>query len=344
MAAGEGPRAGGRARPGALRRWRRACAWSRSCCTRGCPSRPSRLLTALGSREDRSLESARLGADAGGADDRRAGPALPEGRGARALGRLGDRPGRHGRHPLPPRLLRAARADLVERARARGSRGSPRWACTASRSGARSAAANEYDEVVAIVGRHPHHSEGFGDADLEEIEAAAADPLVRAIGETGLDYFRDRAPRDDQRRAFEAQLDLAARLGLPVVIHTRAAEEDTFADPRRARGRRHRDPALLLGPRPAGRVRGARVPVLVRRQRDLPEGRGPAGRGPARPVGAPAGGDRLALPQPAAGARQAQRAGQRGAHRRASWPSCAAWSYAELDGTVHENARRVFGW
>jgi len=50
-----------------------------------------------------------------------------------------------------------------------------------------------------------------------------------AIGETGLDYFRDYAPREDQRRAFEAQVDLARRHGLPLVIHTRAAEEDTFA-------------------------------------------------------------------------------------------------------------------
>jgi len=91
------------------------------------------------------------------------------------------------------------------------------------------AAAREHEEVVAIVGRHPHHSEGFTEADLEQIERAAADPRARAIGETGLDYFRDRAPREDQIRAFEAQLALAARLDLPVVIHTRAAEEDTFA-------------------------------------------------------------------------------------------------------------------
>ena len=91
------------------------------------------------------------------------------------------------------------------------------------------AAAGEFEEVVAIVGRHPHHSEGFGDADLAEIEAAAESPRVRAVGETGLDYFRDRAPRADQLRAFEAQLDLAARRSLPVVIHTRAAEQDTFA-------------------------------------------------------------------------------------------------------------------
>jgi TatD DNase family protein len=91
------------------------------------------------------------------------------------------------------------------------------------------AAADAHEEVVAIVGRHPHEAEGFGDADLEAIEQAAAHPRVRAIGETGLDFFRDFAPRADQRRAFEAQLELAGRLGLPAVIHTREAEDDTFA-------------------------------------------------------------------------------------------------------------------
>ena len=91
------------------------------------------------------------------------------------------------------------------------------------------AAAREHDEVVAIVGRHPHEATGFSERDLEGIERAAADPLARAIGETGLDHYRDHAPREDQRRAFEAQLELAGRLGLPVVIHTRAAEENTFA-------------------------------------------------------------------------------------------------------------------
>jgi TatD DNase family protein len=90
-------------------------------------------------------------------------------------------------------------------------------------------AAHAHEEVVAIVGRHPHETAGFDAAVLEEIERAAADPRARAIGETGLDYYRDHAPRGDQRRAFEAQLELAGRLGLPVAIHTRAAEEDTFA-------------------------------------------------------------------------------------------------------------------
>jgi TatD DNase family protein len=86
-----------------------------------------------------------------------------------------------------------------------------------------------HDDVFAIVGRHPNSASGFDDLALEEIEEAAADPHARAIGETGLDYYRDHAPRDDQRRAFEAQLDLAARTGKPVVIHTRQAEDDTFA-------------------------------------------------------------------------------------------------------------------
>ena len=90
-------------------------------------------------------------------------------------------------------------------------------------------AAHDHEGVVAIVGRHPHEAEGFGAADVESIERAAADQRVRAIGETGLDYFRNRSPRDDQRRAFEAQIDVARRLDLPVVIHTREAEDDTFA-------------------------------------------------------------------------------------------------------------------
>ena len=91
------------------------------------------------------------------------------------------------------------------------------------------AAAAAHPEVWAIVGRHPHLAEGFSDPDLDEIRSAAASERVVAIGETGLDYYRDNAPRSDQRRAFEAQVGLAAELGLPVVIHTRAATEDTFA-------------------------------------------------------------------------------------------------------------------
>ncbi|MGH2741966.1 MAG: TatD family hydrolase [Thermoleophilaceae bacterium] len=119
--------------------------------------------------------------------------------------------------------------ELVERARAAGL---TRLATVGTKPASVEralAAARMHDEVFAIVGRHPHETARFGSADLDQIEAAAADPKVRALGETGLDYYRDYAPRDDQRRAFEAQLELAARLKLPVAIHTRAAEDDTFA-------------------------------------------------------------------------------------------------------------------
>ncbi len=167
----------------------------------------------------------------------------------------------------------------------------------------------------AIVGRHPHDSEGWSDSDIEPIERAAADPRARAIGETGLDYFRDRAPHADQRRAFEAHIDLATRSGLPLVVHTREAEDDTFDDPARSRRGPHGGPPLLLGARPPGGVRRARLHVLVRGQRHLHEGHGPAGRR-ARPARrAAADRDRLALPRAAARARQAERAGERGHHR-----------------------------
>jgi TatD DNase family protein len=90
------------------------------------------------------------------------------------------------------------------------------------------AAARAHDEVFAIVGHHPNEAGGFDEAALEGIDAAARDERAVAIGETGLDYFRDYAPRDAQRAAFEAQIDLARRHDMPLVIHTRAAEDDTF--------------------------------------------------------------------------------------------------------------------
>jgi len=120
-------------------------------------------------------------------------------------------------------------AEIVERARAAGVRRIATVGIDGASIERAIGAANEYDEVFAIVGRHPHEAGGFGDDDLAAIERAASNGRVRAIGETGLDYFRDHSPRPEQRRAFEAQIDLARRLDLPVVIHTRAAEDDTFA-------------------------------------------------------------------------------------------------------------------
>ena len=84
-----------------------------------------------------------------------------------------------------------------------------------------------HDGVFAALGIHPHEAGGAEARRLGELRDLLGDPRAVAVGETGLDYFRDYAPRDAQRRIFDAQLALAAELGKPVVIHTRAADEDT---------------------------------------------------------------------------------------------------------------------
>jgi len=90
------------------------------------------------------------------------------------------------------------------------------------------AAAEDFPQVYAAIGRHPSEATGFDDADFAELEALAAHERCVAIGETGLDYYRDHAPHADQIRAFEAQIELARSTGKPLVIHTRAADEDTL--------------------------------------------------------------------------------------------------------------------
>jgi TatD DNase family protein len=89
--------------------------------------------------------------------------------------------------------------------------------------------AEDFPQIKVAIGRHPNGATGFDDADAAELAALAAHDDCVAVGETGLDYYRDRAPRADQARAFEAQLGLAREIDKPVVIHTRDAEEDTLA-------------------------------------------------------------------------------------------------------------------
>jgi TatD DNase family protein len=91
------------------------------------------------------------------------------------------------------------------------------------------AAAETHDAVFAAVGRHPNDSTGYDDAVTQELRELAEHPKVLAIGETGLDDYRDYAPRADQERAFSAHMALAREVGTPLVIHTRAAEDDTIA-------------------------------------------------------------------------------------------------------------------
>jgi TatD DNase family protein len=90
-------------------------------------------------------------------------------------------------------------------------------------------AADDFPQVYAAIGRHPNSATGFDDADLAELHALAAHSKCVAIGETGLDFYREGAPRADQERAFRAQISLAREVGKPLVIHTRDASDETLA-------------------------------------------------------------------------------------------------------------------
>lgn len=83
--------------------------------------------------------------------------------------------------------------------------------------------------LSATAGVHPHEASSWTPEVAAAIEGALADSAVVAVGETGLDYHYDHSPRDVQRTAFAAQLELGARLGLPVVVHSRSADDDMCA-------------------------------------------------------------------------------------------------------------------
>ena len=83
--------------------------------------------------------------------------------------------------------------------------------------------------VSAALGVHPHQAADDDARRLDELRELLGDERTVAVGEIGLDFYRDYAPRDLQRKAFARQLELAAELGKPVVVHTRAADEETAA-------------------------------------------------------------------------------------------------------------------
>jgi TatD DNase family protein len=89
--------------------------------------------------------------------------------------------------------------------------------------------AARHDGVFAILGLHPHEAGRVGDGDVDEVRRLLAHPKAVAVGETGLDYFRDYAPRDAQRALFQRLLAVASETGKTVVVHTRAADADTAA-------------------------------------------------------------------------------------------------------------------
>ncbi len=89
--------------------------------------------------------------------------------------------------------------------------------------------ADRHPELWAAVGIHPNDSRAFTDAEWDRLESLARHPRVVAIGETGLDWYRDSATPEHQRESFRRQLDLARRLDKPVVIHCRDAMADVLA-------------------------------------------------------------------------------------------------------------------
>jgi len=91
------------------------------------------------------------------------------------------------------------------------------------------AIAGRHDSVFAALGIHPHQAAEPDATQLDELRKLLADERAVAVGETGLDFYRDYAPRDLQRELFERQLELAAELGKTVVVHTRDASAETAA-------------------------------------------------------------------------------------------------------------------
>jgi TatD DNase family protein len=118
-------------------------------------------------------------------------------------------------------------AEVLARAREAGVARVVDVATTVDGARASLALAETQDGVYACLGIHPH--ETGAPADLDQLRELLRHPRAVAVGETGLDYFRDYAPHDAQQRLFEAQLALARDVGKPVVIHTRAADADTLA-------------------------------------------------------------------------------------------------------------------
>jgi len=123
----------------------------------------------------------------------------------------------------------ADREVVIARAREAGLIAIVNIGTSLSSSRATVALAEKYGFIYAAVGVHPHDAKTLTPDVMAELRTLARHPKVVAIGEIGLDYYRDLSPRDVQRQAFADQLALAAELMLPVVVHSREAHGDTLA-------------------------------------------------------------------------------------------------------------------
>ena len=284
MAAGQGRREGGRARRRAALARRGPARRSPCCCTRTCPRRRRSCSRALGEPE-LALDGAAFGAPA---RRRHASatlaPLFPQAAVIDSHTHLDVRPATDAEH----RRARARAAGVTRILTIGHRRESSRRAALA--------AAEATTRCAPPIGHHPNSATGFDDAtstSCASSRATRAAPRSARPAWTTTATTR-RAPTRSARS--RAQIGLARELGKPLVIHTRAAEDDTIATLARDADGPRGDPALLLDARPARGVPRARLVDLVRRQRHLPEGARPGRRrraGPARP---PARRDRRAVP------------------------------------------------
>jgi TatD DNase family protein len=118
--------------------------------------------------------------------------------------------------------------EVIAGAKARGIAGMLNISTRESEWDAVIGTARRHDGIWASVGIHPHEADSHEAIDTARLVAATGDAKVVAIGETGLDYYYDRSDRERQRRSFRSHIVAARETGLPLIVHTRDAEEDTL--------------------------------------------------------------------------------------------------------------------
>jgi TatD DNase family protein len=123
--------------------------------------------------------------------------------------------------------LRERQNEVLENARERGVQGFLNISTRQKEWGDVIAVAERHDDVWASVGVHPHEADAHPDLGAAALTEGTKHPRVIAIGECGLDYYYDKSDRAAQRERFEAHIDAARQTGLPLIVHTRDAEEDT---------------------------------------------------------------------------------------------------------------------
>jgi TatD DNase family protein len=212
------------------------------------------------------------------------------------------------------------------------------------------ASAQANDEVFASVGRHPNSAGGFDDAAAEAIAELSQQPGVVAVGETGLDFYRDRSNPDDQRRAFAAQIAIAQDAGKALVVHLRDREgaDDAVSEAFDTLEREAGGIGVILhcfsaGPLWAERAAERGWYCSFAGNLTYPKSE------PIREAAAIVPEDRILVetdspflaPQPVRGKPNQPANVVATAERLAQ---VRGVPYGELEGTVEENAARVFGW